>query len=137
MLVCDEPVEPIRGVEAQCAPRWLQALLTRAGAKLAWTLLCAWRYRPDLYMGYHIFPCATIALCVARLFGKPACYQVTSGKLELDGGGWLADNTALRALGRPSPLVARLAAGVVREFDSVVVRGSGAAAYVSGLGFRA
>jgi glycosyltransferase involved in cell wall biosynthesis len=135
VLVCDRPVEAIRGVEVQCPPRWLQVLLTRAGAKLAWTLHCAWRYRPDLYMGYHIFPCATIALCVARLFGKPACYQVTGGPLELDGGGWLAENRALRALGGPSPLVARLAAALVRAFDSVVVRGSGAAAYIRGLGF--
>src|SRR6185369_14730552 len=60
VLICDQPVDPIRGVIAECAPRWLQALLTRAGAKFAWTLLCAVRYRPDLYMGYHIFPCAVI-----------------------------------------------------------------------------
>ena len=135
VLVCDERVAPMRGVQVQCAPRWLQALLTRAGAKLAWSVLCAWRYRPDLYMGYHIFPCAAIALVVARLFGRPACYQVTSGPLELEGGGWGAENRALKALGRPSPFVARLAAAVVREFDSVVVRGSSAAAYVRGLGF--
>jgi glycosyltransferase involved in cell wall biosynthesis len=135
VLVCDERVAPMRGLQVQCPPRWLQRLLTRAGAKLAWSVVCAWRFRPDLYMGYHIFPCAVIALCVARLFGKPACYQITSGPLELEGGGWGAENRALRALGRPSPFVARLSAAVVREFDSVVVRGSGAAAYVRGLGF--
>ena len=136
VLVCDEPVEPIRGVRVHSPPRWLQVLLSRAGAKLVWTLRCAWRYRPDLYMGYHIFPLAAIALCVARLFGKPACYQATGGPLELEGGGWLAENRALRALGGPSPLVARLAAAVVCEFDSVVVRGSGAATYMRGLGFK-
>ncbi len=135
LLLCDRRVAPIRGVEVLCPPRWLQVLLTRAGAKLAWTLLCGWRYRPDLYMGYHIFPCAAIALAAARLFGRPACYQCTGGPLELEGGGWLAENRALRALGRPSTLIARLATAVMREFDSVVVRGSGAAAYMRSVGF--
>lgn len=135
VLVCDEPVASIGGVQIECAPRWMQVLLTRAGAKLAWSIRCAWRHRPDLYMGYHIFPCSIIALGVARLFGKPACYQVTSGPLELEGGGWGVENRLLRALGGPSPLVAELAADIVREFDSVVVRGAGAAAFVRGLGF--
>jgi glycosyltransferase involved in cell wall biosynthesis len=134
--VCDEPVATLDGVQIECAPRWLQALLTRAGAKLAWTIRCGWRYRPDLYMGYHIFPCSIIALFVARLFARPACYQATGGPLELEGGGWAVENPVLRALGRPSPLVARLAAAVVREFDSVVVRGSGAATYVRKLGYE-
>jgi glycosyltransferase involved in cell wall biosynthesis len=136
VLICDEPVDPVRGVTVRCAPRWLQLVLTRAGAKLVWAVLCGWRYRPDLYMGYHIFPCAVIALLVARLFGKPACYQVTSGIIELEGGGWRADNAALRALDRPSPRVERSAAAVVREFDSVVVRGSGAASYIRELGYE-
>ena len=136
ILVCDEPVEQMSGLLVQCPPRWLRMLLTRAGAKLVWAIRCGRRHRPDLYMGYHIFPGAPIALLVATLFGKPACYQVTSGPLELEGGGWNAENKLLRALGGPSPLVARLAAGVMREFDSVVVRGNAAAAYVRGLGFE-
>ena len=135
LLLCDRPVAPVRGVEVLCPPRGLQVLLTRAGAKFVWTLFCGWRYRPDLYMGYHIFPCAAIALAAARLFGRPACYQCTGGPLEIEGGGWLAENKALRALGRPSALIERLAAAVVREFDSVVVRGSGAAAHMRRIGF--
>jgi len=89
VLICDEPVDSIRGVRVHCPPRLLQVLVTRAGAKLVWAVLCGWRYRPDLYMVYHIFPCALIALFVARLFGRPASYQVTSGVLELEGGGWV------------------------------------------------
>jgi glycosyltransferase involved in cell wall biosynthesis len=135
ILVCDEPVEPMPGVRFACPPRWLARVATRAGAKLAWSLVCAVRYRPDLYMGYHIFPCALIALVVARLAGRPACYQDTSGPLELEGGGWNAENALLTALQRPSALVERRVNAVVREFDSVVVRGSGAEAYVRGTGY--
>jgi glycosyltransferase involved in cell wall biosynthesis len=136
LLVCDERIETIPGVRFECPPRLLQILLTRAGAKLAWVMRCAWRYRPDLYMGYHILPCAVIALVAARLFGRPACYQVTSGPLELEGGGWHAENRLLTALGGPSALIGRLAADVLREFDSVVVRGHQAADYIRGLGFE-
>jgi glycosyltransferase involved in cell wall biosynthesis len=136
LLVCDEPMVPTAGVSFQCPPRIAQVLLTRAGAKLVWTVRCAWRYRPDVVMGYHIFPCAVIALVAARLFGRPACYQMTSGPLEIEGGGWNAENRLLRALGAPSALVARLAAAVVREFDSLIVRGNAAAAYVLALGFE-
>jgi glycosyltransferase involved in cell wall biosynthesis len=135
VLVCDEPVEPMPGVRFACPPRWMAGLLSRAGAKLVWALVCAVRYRPDLYMGYHIFPCAVMALVLARLFNRPACYQDTSGPLELDGGGWHAENPLLTALQRPSALVERLASAVVREFDSVVVRGSGAEAYIRKTGY--
>lgn len=141
ILVCDSEVRamapaPIPSVRFECPPAWMTALLTRAGAKFAWSLRCAWRYRPDLYMGYHIFPAAVSALVIARLAGRPACYQDTSGPLELEGGGWHAENPLLAALQRPSRLVERAAAAVVREFDSVVVRGSGAEAYIRRLGYR-
>ena len=135
VVVCDERPPPLANVRYECPPRWLQALLTRAGAKLCWSLLLAARLRPDLYMGYHLFPCALLALILARLFGRPASYQMTAGPIEVSGGGWRAENRMLRALGAPSRLVERRAAAVVREFDSVVVRGSGAAAHVRGLGY--
>jgi L-malate glycosyltransferase len=136
VLVCDEVVAPVKGVRFECPPRWMAALLSRAVAKFLWAMRCAFRYRPDLYMGYHIFPGAIIALVIARLFGRPACYQDTSGPLELEGGGWNVENRVLTALQRPSAQVERLVTRVVREFDSVVVRGTGAEAYIRKLGYR-
>jgi glycosyltransferase involved in cell wall biosynthesis len=135
LVVCDEPAEPLDDVFFECPPRWLQAVLTRAAAKLAWSFVLAVRRRPDLFMGYHIFPCALMALILGRVFGRPSCYQMTAGQLEVEGGGWHAENRLLRALDQPSALVERRAAAVIREFDSVVVRGSGAAAYVRKLGY--
>ena len=141
ILVCDEAVrammaQPMDKARCECPPRWMALLLSRAVAKFIWTVRCAFRYRPDLYMGYHIFPGAVTALVAARLFNRPACYQDTSGPLELEGGGWHAENPLLAALQRPSPLVERLASGVVHEFDSVVVRGKGAEAYIRQIGYR-
>lgn len=134
VVVCDERPPPLVNVRCECPPRWLQWLLTRAGAKLCWSLLLAVRLRPDLYMGYHIFPCGVLALVLGRVFGRPASYQMTAGPIEISGGGWRAENRLLHALGSPSELVERLGAAVVREFDSVVVRGNSAAAYVRELG---
>jgi len=94
------------------------------------------RRRPDLFMGYHLFPCALIALILGRLFGRPTCYQMCAGPVEILGGGWLAENQLLSALDAPSEPVERRAAAVVREFDSVVVRGTGAAEFVRELGFE-
>ena len=141
VLVCDQAVrammaQPMDKVRCECPPRWMAASLSRAVAKLIWTVRCAFRYRPDLYMGYHIFPGAVTALIAARLFNRPACYQDTSGPLELEGGGWHAENPVLAALQRPSPCIERLASGVVREFDSVVVRGARAEAYIRQIGYR-
>jgi glycosyltransferase involved in cell wall biosynthesis len=141
ILVCDHEVRamvpaPIAKVRFECPPSWMAAVLSRAVAKFLWSLRCAFRYRPDLYMGYHIFPAAVSALVIARLFNRPACYQDTSGPLELEGGGWHAENPLLVALQRPAPLIERAACAVVREFDSVVVRGSGAESYIRQIGYR-
>jgi glycosyltransferase involved in cell wall biosynthesis len=141
ILVCDDAVRamvsaPIANVRFESPPAWMAALLTRAAAKFLWSLRCAVRYRPDLYMGYHIFPAAVSALVIARLFNRPASYQDTSGPLELEGGGWHAENPLLAALQRPAPLIERIVSAVVREFDSVVVRGSGAEAYIRKIGYR-
>lgn len=135
VLVCDQQVEPMSGVRYECPPRWMARLFSRAGAKFLWALRCALRYRPDLYMGYHIFPAGVSALVLSRLFQRPACYQVTAGPAELQGGGWRVENRALAALQRPSRWVETLVHRLVCEFDSVVVRGSGAAAYLRRIGY--
>ena len=136
ILVTDTPQQPIEGVTFSCPPRWLQTVVSRAGAKAIWMVITGLRHRPDLYMGYHIFPSAVSALCVARLSNRPACYQDTSGPLELEGGGWHAENRILAALGGPSRVVEAVVRRIVREFDLVVVRGTKAADYVRELGYK-
>jgi glycosyltransferase involved in cell wall biosynthesis len=136
ILVCDEVVAPMKGVRFECPPRWLARIMSRAGVKLFWSVRCALRYRPALFMGYHIFPAAVTALLLGRLFGRPACYQATSGPPEFEGGGWQMENRVLAALGRPSAALERLVCAVLREFDSVVVRGSSSEAFMRKAGYR-
>lgn len=130
ILVCDEPIADLPGLRYACPPRWAARVFSRAGAKFLWTFGLGLRYGADLFMGYHIFPSAITALICARLQGAKAAYQVTSGPLELDGGGWHAENKILIKLNRPSLLVERLAFAVTRNFDLVVVRGNSAARFV-------
>jgi len=135
-VVTDEPLDDIEGVHFVCPPRWAARLLGRALSKTIWMIGVGLRHQPDLYMGYYIFPNALLALIVGRLFGRPTCYQMTGGPIEIRGGGFETENRVQGRLGRPSPYLERLGRNVVREFDLVVVRGGHARRFVSGLGLN-
>lgn len=141
IVVADQPLGPLDNTIDDntiyaCPPQWLSRLLGRALAKLVWLIGVGFRFRPDLYMGYYIVPSGLIALVVGRLFGRPACYQMTGGPREILGGGWATENRLQRTLGAASPFVERLARRVVAEFDLVVVRGPRARSFVSACGPR-
>ena len=131
LLIADTPQLPLERVRFLCPPRWLARVLTRAGAKAVWTFLSGLRYRPDLYMGYHLLPGACTALMVGRLLGRPSCYQMTGGPAGIIGGGFAAVDSIEGTLGRPSRLVEALAIAVVRQFDLVVVRGEKARKFLA------
>ncbi len=135
ILVCDEPVQDVDGLETVCPPRLANRLLSRAGAKLFWGLAAAFRTRPDVVMGYHIFPSGIIGLIVGRSVGARVGYQMTGGQLETEGGGWHAENVVMRSLGRPSAFVEKRVLSVIRQFDEVIVRGSRAEGHLREHGF--
>jgi glycosyltransferase involved in cell wall biosynthesis len=130
VVVTDEPQAALPGVRFVCPPRWAAAAFGRTVAKLACLMLAGLRYRPALYMGYHVIPGGVVALLTARAFGRPAVYQMTGGPLEVAGGGFGSENPVLARLGRPRPRLERLALRLVREFDQVIVRGPGARAFL-------
>jgi glycosyltransferase involved in cell wall biosynthesis len=122
VVVADDILPADPPVRISPPPAWLRPLGRGAG-KLAWLFVTSLRRRPDLFVGFHIFPGALSALIVARLLGRPACYQMTGGEIEVLDGGVHAENSLMGGLGRRSALVERLALMVVREFDLVIVRG--------------
>lgn len=130
ILVADGHTADIEGLTVVVPPAWISRILTRGAAKILWSFWYALRKRPDMYMGYAIFPAATTALLLGRIFRRPACFQVTSGPLELDGGGYHAENRVLSMLGYPSAWVEKLVLGVTRQFELLVVRGGRAEAYL-------
>ena len=135
-LVCDEPVSSLPNLIYACPPLWMQKTFSRAGAKFVYTLWQGYKHPADLFMGYHIFPCALIALICARLLGSKAAYQVTSGITEIEGGGYGAENSVLKALGGNSLLVENISKAVIRQFDVIFVRGSSVKKYLMNLGYE-
>lgn len=133
ILVVDEPQIPLERVRFVCPPSWVSKFLSRAGAKMIWMLFAGIRYRPDLYMGYHLAPGACSALVAGKLLGRPSCYQMTAGPVEIIGGGIGAIESVGGSLGCPSRLIETLALGVVRQFELVVVRGNKAKEFVTTL----
>jgi glycosyltransferase involved in cell wall biosynthesis len=136
ILVVDEPALPLDKVRFVCPPRWAARLLSRAGAKAIWMILAGLHYRPDLYMGYHLGPGPCSALVAARIWGRPACYQMTGGPVVIIGGGVDAVESIGGALGRPSRLIEALAMKVVKQFDLVVVRGTKAREFLAARGVK-
>ncbi|MBT8079984.1 MAG: glycosyltransferase family 4 protein [Gammaproteobacteria bacterium] len=134
VLVADGHTGAVEGLRVVVPNPLASKILSRAGAKFLWSVWYALRHRPDLYMGYAIFPAATTALILGRLFRRPACFQVTSGKLELEGGGNRAENKVLSALGSPSPWIEKLAFALTRQFDLLIVRGGRAERYIRDFG---
>ena len=134
-LICDDEVADLPGLKYRLPPKWMNRIFTRAGAKTIIAIMHSMRHRPDICVGYHIFPAAVIALVCARLGGGKAVFQVTSGPLELEGGGWHAENRVLVSLGYASAWVEKLALAVTREFELAVVRGSQAESFLLDAGF--
>ena len=135
ILVADGYVAPMDGVRHVMPPSWACRIFSRAGAKFFWAVGSAYRFRPDMYMGYAIFPGATISLVLGRIFRRPCCFQLTSGQLELAGGGYAAENRILAALGWPSMWIEKLAFALTRQFELMIVRGRLAEEYVRELGY--
>jgi len=131
ILVVDEPQLPLEGVRFACWPTWLSTLLGRTIARAVWVLVTGLRYRPDLYMGYHLGPGAFTILIVGKLTGRPACYQMTGGPVEIIGGGVYAAEGIGTSLGHASTIIETMALAVVRQYESVVVRGSKAKAFLA------
>lgn len=134
VLVADGHTGQINNLQVVVPHPLASKLLTRAGAKFLWSFWVAYRLRPDFYMGYAIFPAATTALLLGRLFRRPACFQITSGPLELAGGGYRAENRVLSSLAKPSPWIERLAYALTRQFELLVVRGGEAERYIREFG---
>ncbi len=134
ILVVDEPQLPLVGVRFVCWPRWGSWLLSRPGARALWVILAGHRYRPDLYMGYHLGPGACTALMAGKLLGRPTCYQMTGGPVEIRGGGVDATEGIGAPLKHPSRTIEAMALAVVRRFELVVVRGSKAKEFLAAHG---
>ena len=136
IVVTEVEQEQMAGLRFVCPPRWAQRVFGRAISKMAWMIVAGVKFKPDAYMGYHLFPGAMSALIVARWFGRPACYQMTGGPIEIAGGGFENENALMSSLSRSSRSLEKLALAVVRRFDLVIVRGRRAECFLAERGLN-
>src|SRR5262249_33969470 len=120
IVVTERPVLALERVRFWCPPPWLTRLTGRAVSRFTALLACGLARKPDVFIGFHLFPGAISALVVAKVLRRAACYQMTGGPTEIVGGGAYAENRLLAKLGRPSTFLEKLAINVVRQFDLVV-----------------
>ena len=131
IAVVDGPLIAHPKVRRVQPPPWLRRVLGRSPARSVWVILTALRMRPDAIVGYHFFPAALSALLAGRLAGTPAFYSVTAGPVELQGGGVATESPIVKRSSRFSRLLEPLALRLCRHFDTIVVRGAQARAYLS------
>lgn len=128
-VVSGEAGEPLKGVRWCVAPRWLHRL---AGRNVARAMAATWQalqWRPDVLVGYFIFPNALLALLLARLTGGLAVYQMGGGPLEIQNCGADSENPFLRRVLPGLPGLHGLLMRTIGRFDLIVVRGGSARAF--------
>lgn len=132
LVLCDNPINLGReNVSFHCPSPRLSSILGRNLARVITLLQTGLRYRPHIYMGYHIMPNGPLALMAAGLFNGKAIYQMTGGPIQVIHGGYQSENPLLRATGSPSQIQEKLVFTLVRQFDAVIVRGSKAKDFIS------
>lgn len=136
IVVTEAEQEQMAGLRFVCPPRWAQRVFGRALSKMVWMIVAGLKFKPDAYMGYHLFPGAMSVLIVASWFGRPACYQMTGGPIEIAGGGFENENALMSSLSKSSRFLEKLALAVVRRFDLVVVRGHQAERFLAKRGLN-
>ncbi len=131
IVITDEPLMAIDGVTYFCPPPKLSRILGRAPAKLIYASKAGFRFKPEMFMGYHIYPNAMIALIASRLFGATSCYQCGGGPVEIAGGGYQCENRVMSMLTGHSEFLESLLKRISREIDLVIVRGGTSHDYFS------
>jgi glycosyltransferase involved in cell wall biosynthesis len=131
VVVTDAPLDPLPKTVYSCPPTWLSRLVTRAPARLLQVAVAAWREDCDVLVGYHIMPNALICIAVAAVLGRRAVYQMTGGPAQVVGGGAQSENVLLRQIGTESAFLEGLLLRLLSRFDSIVVRGGRAAAFLA------
>lgn len=136
LLVCDDVITEIDNVTYICPSEFLKKIFSRPGAKFFLTIITAIKYRPDLIIGYHIFPNALMALFAGSLINCPACYQLTSGSVQLLGGGWRSENSISSKMIAPSKVIEKMLFVVIKCFDLIVVRGEKTKKFIKDIGYN-
>ncbi len=119
----------MKGVTWCVAPTWLRSILRMHGARFVWSMVTAMRRRPDVIVGYFVFPSALWALALSRLIGAKSVYQMCGGPREFTRCGADSGNAMLKYMLPGFPLLERILYAAIAQFDLIIVRGARAEAF--------
>ncbi len=131
IVLSDRPVDiDIDKVSFYCPSERMISIFGRMISRFLSLISLAVKYRPQIYMGYHIMPNAPFALIGARLFSGYSIYQMTGGPIQIVDGGFRSENPLLNATKKPSKAQETMLYALVRSFDAIVVRGGRAGIFL-------
>jgi len=128
-MVAATPVPAMDKVEAVYPPRWLMKAVGSVPARLLVFVWLGVRDRPHVVGGFHLLLNGLVAGLLGRAIGARTLYICGGGAREVVGGGYQTENKLFNKLGAPDASIERSLLAAVREFDMVIVMGSGAVQY--------
>jgi glycosyltransferase involved in cell wall biosynthesis len=111
------------------------SIFPRQVVKLYIAIKVALSDKPDLIIGYHLFPNALFAHFISLLINAKSCYQLTSGEHQISGGGWQSENPIASGLQKPTPSIESLLISIVKKIDCIIVRGNRAEQYIKSINY--
>jgi len=128
-MVAATPVPDMYKVSGAYAPRWLQLIVGKVGARLFYFTWLAITQRPDVLVGFHLLVNGLFVAMLARLIGAKSVYINGGGPREVNGGGVNTENRIFSRIGQPDKIIEALLIKAVDAMDLVVSMGSSAVTY--------
>ncbi|WP_435236264.1 glycosyltransferase family 4 protein [Psychromonas sp. PT13] len=128
-MVAASPVPFINNVDAVYAPKWLQKLAGKVGARLLYFCWLAIKNKPDVLVGFHLLLNGLFVAILAKIIGAKSVYICGGGPREVAGGGVATENRIFSRIGQADYFIEAQLLKAVNEMDLVVSMGSSAIEY--------
>jgi len=128
-MVASIKVPDMQKVSGAYAPKWLQFIAGKVGARLVYFTWLAITQRPDVLVGFHLLINGLFVAMLARLIGAKSVYINGGGPREVNGGGVYTENRIFSRISQPDQHIEALLIKAVDEMDLVISMGSSAITY--------
>jgi len=135
-FVADKPGPPMPKLTYRCPSHISQRVLGRALAKLLVMAEIAVTQKPDLVIGFNLFPHGINACITARLARTRFIISIIGSKTSIEGGGYKSSNRYLSYGGIKKPWLEAVFVELLRRADLVTVMGRNTQRYLESKGIN-
>jgi len=128
-IVASDKVPVMNNVTAVYPPKWLKSLIGSSFSRMLTYLIFSFKYRPDIYIGFHLLFNGLMAGFLSNLFNKNSIYICGGGVREVEGGGYRTENKLFSKIGNPDELLEKQLLESLNYLDYIVTMGSSAKDY--------